>query len=142
MSKNIKLPVVREKIRLIKDSGLKVFGFFIIGYHDETVEDIKKTIDFACKNDFDSVFFTCFHPLAGTPIYEKLLHKGEIERLPEVGDYYEITYAPRGLTIRQLKFLRFWGMMRFYTSNLRRFKTVISYHSLRRKLIFLVKILR
>jgi radical SAM superfamily enzyme YgiQ (UPF0313 family) len=142
MRKNIKLSVVREKIRLIKDNGLKVFGFFMIGYPGETVEDIKKTIDFACKNNFDSVVFTSFRPLAGTPVYEKLLNKREIEKLPEGSDYYKITYAPVGLTINQLKYLRFWGLLRFYTSSFSRFKNVISYRSLARKLAFLKKSLR
>lgn len=141
MNKNLKLSVVKEKIKLINDAGLKVFGFFIIGYPGETINDIRKTINFACQNDFDAVVFTCFHPLPGTPVFEKLSANLEIRDLQEGSDYYEITYAPKDLTIQQLKFLRFWGLAKFYTSSFSRFKTVISYHSLKKKILLLKKII-
>ena len=141
MHKNLKLSIVPEKIELIKDVGLKVFGFFIIGYPGETIEDIKKTIDFARENDFDAIVLTCFHPLQGTPIFEKLLINGEVKNLKETSDYYEITYAPKDLTIRQLKFWRVWGLIKFYTSSFNRLKIVLSHHSLRGKMFFIKKLL-
>ena len=142
MRKMVKLPVVKEKIRLIRNAGLKVFGFFMIGYPGETVADIKMTINFACQNDFDSVVFTCFQPLIGTPICEKLLAAGELDKPPEGADYYQVSYAPKGLTIGQMKFWRFWGLFRFYTSSFKRFLNALSNYSFRRILIFLKKIVK
>jgi len=140
MRKTVDLPVVREKLRLIKSVGLKVFGFFIIGYPGETVEDIRMTFDFACRNPFDWAAFTCFQPLAGTPICERLVAEGEIPRAPEGVDCYQVTYAPKGLTVRQLKRLRFWGYLRFYTSSFVRFRSALSSYSWRRILVFLRKL--
>jgi magnesium-protoporphyrin IX monomethyl ester (oxidative) cyclase len=141
MNKKINLAVVRDKIDLIKDAGLNVFGFFIIGYPGETVEDIRKTLEFARKSNFDTVYINCFRPLAGTLAYEKLLAAGEIEKLPEGNDYLEVSYTPKEITKRQLEFYRFWGMLRFYTSNLKRLKAVLTRHSFKKKLVFLEKFL-
>jgi radical SAM superfamily enzyme YgiQ (UPF0313 family) len=141
MRKQINLRVVEEKLRIIKQAGLRVFGFFMIGYPNETAADIKMTIDFACRNDFDLVVFTCFQPLVGTPVYEKLLKAGEIDKPPEGLDYYEISYAPKGLTVTQMKFWRFWGLTRFYTSSPKRLKEALSAYSVRRVLTFVRKII-
>ena len=142
MQKKVKLPVVKEKIRLIKNAGLKVFGFFIIGYPDETRMDIKETINFACQNDFDSVVFTCFQPLVGTPVYEKLLAKNELERPLEGINYFKVSYAPKGLTISQIKLLRFWALFRFYTSSFKRFANILSNFSFKRILIYIYKFMK
>jgi radical SAM superfamily enzyme YgiQ (UPF0313 family) len=140
MEKKIQLPLVREKMELIKAAGLKVFGFFIIGYPGESADDVRMTIDFACQSPFDSVMFTCFQPLPGTPIAEKLLASGEIDKLPEGADYYQVTYAPKGMTIGQLKRLRLLGLLRFYTSSLKRLRTALFTYSLKRVVMFLGKL--
>jgi len=140
MRKRINLGVVKEKLKMIKKADLKVFGFFMIGYPGETVSDIKRTIDFACRNDFDMVVFTCFQPLVGTPVYDKLLATGEIDKPPEGADYYAISYAPRSLTVTQLKTWRFWGLLRFYTSSLARLRFALSNYSVRSVFAFLRKI--
>jgi anaerobic magnesium-protoporphyrin IX monomethyl ester cyclase len=142
MHKTIKLTLIQTKIKQIKEAGLKVFGFFIIGYPGETLDDINKTIDFACKNSFDSVVFTCFQPLVGTTIYDKLIADGEIEMSPEGHDYYKISYVPTGLTVRQMKFIRFWGLFKFYTSSFDRFFDALSSHNLKRVLVFVIKIIK
>ncbi len=141
MRKHVDLKIVKEQLTLIKAASLNVFGFFMIGYPGETVSDIKKTIDFACQNDFDAVVFTCFKPLAGTPVYKKLVASGEISELSGNDDYYEISYAPEGISIAQMKFWRFWGLFRFYTRSWKRLKTALSNYSLRQVLTFVRKII-
>ncbi len=142
MRKQINLQVVEEKLKMIKRAGLKTFGFFMIGYPSERVADIRMTIDFACRNDFDFVVFTCFQPLVGTPVYEKLFKAGEMDKPPEGLDYYEISYAPKGMTVRQMKFWRFWGLVRFYTSSPNRLRDALSNYSPRRVLTFVRKIVQ
>jgi radical SAM superfamily enzyme YgiQ (UPF0313 family) len=141
MNKKINLKVVKEKMYLIKSYGFKIFGFFMIGYPGETVDDIKKTIDFAWRNEFDSVVFTCFTPLSGTPIYEKLLSIGEINDSYQYSDYYNVTYASKGLTIGQLKFWRIRGLYKFHTSSFQRFWYAFSNYSFRRIILFIRKII-
>lgn len=141
MHKNIDLYMVKEKIKLIKDAGIKLFGFFMIGYPGETVRDIKDTIRFACENDFDFSVFTCFQPIYGTPAYAELISSGELNRTPEGFDYYKVSYTPNGISFNEIKFWRFWGLFRFYTSSFRRFRNVLSGYSLKRIFIFIFKII-
>lgn len=141
MHKLVKLPLVKEKIRLIKKFGIKVFGFFMIGYPGETTEDIKQTINFARRYDFDAVAFAYFKPLPGTPVFEKLYSSGQIGPDSSAEDYFTITYTPDALTVRQLKFWRFWGLFRFYTSSFKRFKCLFMIYPPKRFLFLLTKVI-
>ncbi len=141
MKKKLDLNVVAEKITMIKNAGMKVFGFFIIGYPGETEKDINKSFDFARNNGFDYVVYTCFHPLAGTPATDKLEAAGEWIETGAGGDYYDVAYAPDGLTKRKLRMLRLWGLFRFYTSSFSRMYNAATSHSLKRKLLFIKKLL-
>jgi anaerobic magnesium-protoporphyrin IX monomethyl ester cyclase len=99
MGKNLNLDILPEKIREIKKIGLKVHGFFIIGYPGETEEDIKKTIELLRKCKLNFFFLNNFQPLPGTPAYEELVKNGEIERglLPKNYSNGERVYTPKGL---------------------------------------------
>lgn len=141
MYKLVKLPLVKEKIRLIKKFGINVFGFFMIGYPGETEEDIKQTISFARRHDFDAVAFAYFKPLPGTPVFEKLYSSGQIGPDSSAEDYFTITYTPEALTVRQLKFWRFWGLFRFYTSSFKRFKCLFTIYPPKRFLFLLAKVI-
>jgi radical SAM superfamily enzyme YgiQ (UPF0313 family) len=102
MKKAVNLEEVKYYVSLIKRHAMKLFGFFIIGYPGETVEDIKKTIDFACSLPFDLIMFSLFTPLPGTPIYNKLLESGEIDRNYTASQYHDVKYSPRGITLKKL----------------------------------------
>ncbi len=58
----------------------------MIGIPGETVEDIEKTIEFACKISPDVVTFAILKPYPGSPIYEDALREGRI--LHTVWDEY------------------------------------------------------
>ncbi len=79
MQKDIDPDIVPEKVKEIREAGLKCSGFFIIGYPEEEIEDIKATIDLIKKCRFNFFFLNNFQPLPGTPLYDELVQKGEIE---------------------------------------------------------------
>lgn len=141
MHKIIDLTQARRKIKLIKATGLKVFGYFMIGYPGETLKDIKKTIAFAKNNDFDMANFAYFMPLPGTPIYEKLLARKEIQPGVVFADYFKATYAPKGFSLKTLKLIRLWLLFSFYTSSLKRFQTATQIYSPIRFLQFVGKMI-
>ena len=80
MKKRINITLVREKVSIIRKAGLEVYGFFIVGYPTETLEDIKKTVNLALELDLIGANFSCFHPLPGTAIFEMLVQNGKIKR--------------------------------------------------------------
>lgn len=79
MQKDLDPDIVPEKVREIREAGLKCSGFFIIGYPDETLEDIKATVNLIKKCRFNFFFLNNFQPLPGTPLYDELVQRGEIE---------------------------------------------------------------
>jgi radical SAM superfamily enzyme YgiQ (UPF0313 family) len=96
MQKDQDPEVIIQKIREIREAGLKVHGFFIIGYPGETIEDIRITQNFMRKCRFNMVFINNFQPLPGTPIYDELVKAGEIEDglLPKNYSDGERVYTP------------------------------------------------
>lgn len=79
MQKDLDPDIVPDKVREIREAGLKCSGFFIIGYPDETIEDIEATVHLIKKCRFNFFFLNNFQPLPGTPLYDQLVKRGEIK---------------------------------------------------------------
>ncbi len=141
MKKAMDLHAVVEKIKLIHAAGLHVFGFFIIGYPGETRKDIGMTFRFARRAGFDGAVFTAFHPLRGTPVYEELERNGELRETNLNSDYYEVSYAPAGMTPFELRCLRLYGTGRFYLSSLKRLSLILRHKSMGNILLFARKLI-
>jgi radical SAM superfamily enzyme YgiQ (UPF0313 family) len=99
MKKEIDLKIVPDKIQEIKKTGLKVIGFFMVGYPGETEADLKVTAKFIRKCKFDFFFLFNFQPLPGTPIYDELVKSGEIpsDFLPGEYAYADLLCIPKEL---------------------------------------------
>lgn len=78
MNKNINIEIVKRAIRMTKKSGIEVFGYFIIGYADETPETMQRTIDLAKELNCDLVMFTVATPCPGTHLYSLALQKNVV----------------------------------------------------------------
>ena len=118
MKKNLTKEKIREKVGLIKKCGLEVSGFFIIGYPEETMEDIMETINFSLELDLKRAGFSLFKPFPGTEITNRLLERGELEEMSDE-DWSKFVladavYAPKGFTREQMKKLRKKALFRFY----------------------------
>jgi len=79
MEKDLNLGIVPGIVNEIKKARLGVVGFFIIGYPGETKQDLLCTRNFAVKTNFDFVVLHKFQPLPGTPVFDALIKKGEIQ---------------------------------------------------------------
>jgi anaerobic magnesium-protoporphyrin IX monomethyl ester cyclase len=86
--KNLKLYMLDEVVRWMKQSGIHCLGFFMIGFPTETVEEIKMTIRFACRTELDEALFNIVVPYAGTQLREQVtrlgLYDGRADDLREV----------------------------------------------------------
>ncbi|MBN2094135.1 MAG: radical SAM protein [Candidatus Zambryskibacteria bacterium] len=118
MRKNLTTAKIREKIKLIKDCGLEVSGFFIIGYPTETKLDIMETIKFAMSLDLKRAGFSLFKPFPGTEATQKLMEKGELKEMSDEDWAHfvlaDAVYAPPGFTKTEMKVLRRRALLRFY----------------------------
>ena len=97
MKKPINIDVVPDFIRMFHDVGLQVTAFFIIGYPDETLEDIAQTKRFIFNNDFDFVGISIYQPLPGSDIYERLIRENVIPAGFIPGHYQEVTFRPNNI---------------------------------------------
>lgn len=81
MRKGLRIAEIAEKIRLIKELGFSLTGFFILGFPGETKEDMQKTIQFARSLPIDIADFSNFLPLPGTSILEEAYGKDAVHRI-------------------------------------------------------------
>lgn len=80
MKKNITTDQARRAVALAKAEQFTILTYFMIGNLDETVDDIRKTIDFALELDADYAEFSITIPYPGTELYLESLARGIISR--------------------------------------------------------------
>ena len=99
MDKGTKVEQIYEASRLLKKQGIKTAFFLQFGYLNETMEDIKKTIQML--NDLlpDDIGASISYPLPGTKFYEKV--KEQLKEKTNWSDSDELilmfknTYSPK-----------------------------------------------
>jgi len=134
MRKDFDLSVLPRVVREMKEAGLVVQAFFIIGYPGETRADLEMTLKTARDTGFDFFYLNNFTPLPGTPVYDELVAAGEIADglLPAAFSDGVRTYTPAtlkgvnfplivlrayaGLAVRHP--LRFLRMLKFFNLRL------------------------
>tara|TARA_R110000851_G_scaffold236991_5_gene389744 strand:- start:14689 stop:16218 length:1530 start_codon:yes stop_codon:yes gene_type:complete len=74
---------VEGLVRAIKDSGMRVAANYMIGFPDETREEVMSTIDFARENmkyGLDASNFFLVMPLPGTPMFDYAIRNNNLPR--------------------------------------------------------------
>lgn len=100
MRKKLDIELIPGIVDDIRSTGLEVTGLFMVGYPNETIEDIKETVALIRKTRFDFLSIGKFNPLPGTPVYDELVASGEIPDtfLPgSNGDVELRAYTPKDL---------------------------------------------
>lgn len=134
--KNLKLYMVDEVVRWMRQSGIHCLGFFMIGFPTETVEEIKMTIRFACRTELDEALFNIVVPYAGTQLRDQVtrlgLHDGCADDLREVIriETPDFDYAKLRRLQRRAYVMFFLSRLRF----LRLLPKLLSVHTSRRYL--------
>ncbi|MFQ6010802.1 MAG: B12-binding domain-containing radical SAM protein, partial [Nitrososphaerales archaeon] len=75
MNKAITVDQSRIAVNSCVDAGIKVGGFFILGYPGENNKTMLDTIKFASSLPLDYFSFTVPYPIPGTKLYETVLHR-------------------------------------------------------------------
>jgi radical SAM superfamily enzyme YgiQ (UPF0313 family) len=116
MKKMLKIHQVREKIEFIKShTNIEITGFFILGYPNETREDIEKTIRFALDLPIDKANFFNFTPFPGSKEYLKLKSSGKLKKLDYDKLYiHQINFHSEKISKRTLKWLQIKAHLLFY----------------------------
>lgn len=121
LRKNFTTDDVRSAVKMARKAGIEVDGMFMIGLPSETVEDIKRTIDFAIELKVRYAIFNIFVPYPGCEFYDVLSRQGKI-KFKDWSDFTsyptyaggEPVYVPDGLTKEELMNLQTKAMRKFY----------------------------
>ena len=77
--KNVNLDMVKHWVDYLKSRNVVVRLLFILGFPNETKEQMRETINFAKSTGADWCIFNIAIPLIGTEMYEEFLMKGVIK---------------------------------------------------------------
>jgi len=119
MKKSWNLQEVKDKVRLLRKNRIVILACFIVGFCDETLEDIEMTMDFAIKSGVDTAFFGNYIPLPGSEDFNRMVAKKELELEKINWDTYtscfdKFPYCPPGMSEKDLRKAIQWGTFRFY----------------------------
>ena len=81
IKKRMKLEDCEDAIRMAKSAGLEVACFLVIGFPEETLEDVRKTIQYGRRLKqlgCDYIWVSCAMPYPGTELFAQCLKKGII----------------------------------------------------------------
>ena len=78
VGKNMKLDKIKSNIELCAKSRIVPIVMFMLGFPDETEEDIKATINLAKSLEGGMVVFGFYTPIPGSKMYEQLIENGKI----------------------------------------------------------------
>ncbi len=107
---------IENSIRIIQRSGINIHGMFIFGDDNDTVQNMRQTVDFAINQHIDTVQFMILTPFPGTPVYEKI--KAEKRLFHERWEYYNgmfIVFQPKTMTPAQLQNEMITAYKKFYS---------------------------
>ncbi len=142
--KGIKLRDVPGFIRLLKDSGLKVFAYFMLGAPTETRQEIRRTIDLAFSLPIDEATFSITTPLPGTYLEQRMVSDGfTISRAFSDYDYYSSLIYDQGLGSRTIRRFQREAFLKFYLHPYRwplLIRMVRSIHGIKKTLLKLKRI--
>ena len=94
MKKKLNLEKAERAVNYTASKRISVGGFFILGFLNETEEQMRMTIDFALKNRFSTASFFILTPFPNTEIFDQAVAAGY-----SLGDYSLTHYYALGHNI-------------------------------------------
>jgi anaerobic magnesium-protoporphyrin IX monomethyl ester cyclase len=93
----VKLPRLRETLRMTREAGIRAKGYLMLGHPTETVESLEETRSFLEDVDLDVAQVTKFTPYPGTPAYPTINEYGSFTEDWERMNAMNFIFIPHGL---------------------------------------------
>lgn len=68
----------QSHLKILRDYGLQLWAAFTIGHDYDTLDSIKRTLEFAMESKFPFAAFNVLMPYPGTPLYHRLQDEGRL----------------------------------------------------------------
>lgn len=120
---NANLRLLADKIRLIKQAGIRTKGLLMMGLPGETEASIKKSMDYVFSLPIDDFNLAKFTPFPGSPIYQNIHALGTFNEDWEKMDCMHFLFIPEGLTKERMEAL----FQKFYKTHFTRPKVLWGY---------------
>ena len=119
IKKKVTVKTIRERAAMIGNcSNIKITGYFMMGFLDETEEEIKDTIHLACTIPLVRANFNVVIPIPGVELFQDLLDAGHL-KLEEINwdtlTNDQVAFKRNHVTGKRLLELQREAFLRFYT---------------------------
>lgn len=144
ISKNITVEQVKRAVAIIKDAGINLGTYFILGHPNETKKTLRKTVNLAAELNTDTIAVGIMVPYPGTKIFNMALRgEGGYRLLSRDWSEYD-KYGGKALEIRDLPYeeLVKWqrrALINFYLKNFRLLDAFKYFWQRRNALKFFIK---
>ena len=119
IKKKVTVKTIKERAAMIAGcSNIKITGYFMIGFLDETEEEIRDTINLACTLPLVRANFNVVIPIPGVELFDELLQKGrlKIENINwDTLTNDQVAFQRNHVTGKRLMQLQREAFLRFYT---------------------------
>lgn len=123
---NADLDLLAEKIRLIKQAGIRTKGLFMLGLPGETEETVRRSMRYAFSLPIDDINVAKFTPFPGSPLYQRIHELGTFEEDWGKMDCMNFQFVTNGMTKEKLDEL----FLAFYRTHFMRPKVLWDYTSM------------
>ena len=123
---NSDLDMIRDKVKLIKQAGIRTKGLFIMGLPGETEESIDRTFNYALELPLDDLNLAKYTPFPGAPSYEGVREHGTFDEDWELMNCVNFVFIPNGLTKERME-VRY---KEFYYRHHQRFHILFDYFTM------------
>ncbi|MBT3193779.1 MAG: radical SAM protein [Verrucomicrobia bacterium] len=113
---NADLDLLADRIRDIKQAGIRTKGLLMMGLPGETEESIKRSMAYVASLPIDDFNLTKFTPFPGSPVHENIRDYGTFNDDPALMDCMHFVFVPHGFTEERLE--KLYGQ--FYASHIKR----------------------
>jgi radical SAM superfamily enzyme YgiQ (UPF0313 family) len=123
IDKGITIEQVKQATGIIKDAGISLGTYFILGHPNETRQTLRKTVDLAAELNTDTIAVGLMVPYPGTRIFD-MAQKGEggyrlLTKDWSQYDKYCGEVLGTGVPYEELVKWQRWALINLYLKNLR-----------------------
>ncbi len=114
---------IRDRVKRYKEHGIGVEGTIILGTDDQSLDDIKRLVEFLLKIDLDLAEFTVLTPFPHSSICADLEKQGRILH-HDWGRYTagEVVFKPAKMSVDELQWAYQYAWDAFYQEESKEFK--------------------
>ena len=114
---------IRDRIKRYQDHGIRVEGTIILGTDDQSLDDIKRLVEFLLKIDLDLAEFTVLTPFPHSSICNDLEKQGRILHRDWIRyTAGEVVFKPAKMTVDELQWAYQYAWDSFYHEESKEFK--------------------